>query len=560
MHLEGRSAPVKTLTAFAAVAVLLPSLAFSEAKDRWRAHEPSEVGIIEKKGQVANGQDSPNVFGQRQELHAIDGGTLSGAFGGVAQLYRANAITADNINNVVTVDGVHYRTLSAAFADPVCAKGCTIDMRGNSSPAALDIASFDSGPNSIPVTILLGPYTYSVTQISLRTDLHIFGSGAGHTFLQSNNTTTPMFVLGGTKPTGEFVIKDLRVNCHSGNTSQIGFDIVAQAAGGLWYSNFENLYIGGDGVHECGGGGIVLDGSVGGSPPGINQFLNFTNVKSFRSQGGGPALHIKGVGGQMQFNNSEFDGQTPRDTLPNIVIEDSAFSGFVAAYSISMYETTIQRGGVGIQLRGVTNFTCDNCHFEDLTGVINMAQGRHYGNWGNAIRNSYCATGCAQAAGTSATPGSGYLVTMDASSQLSYDNNSEYSTPDNFWLGTLTNLEHRGLINVLSAAQYPAPASSFRIPVGIDSDSPGFKFGVVPFGPVKATTRISVAIPWVTPFVDNKYIYGCTVDDFTTPGTSQGIVFERINGVPSASGMNATVFNPSSGTLSGNLACWAIHP
>jgi len=52
------------------MASLFPILAFSQAKDRSRAHEPYEVGIFEKKGQVANGQDSPNVFGQRQELHA----------------------------------------------------------------------------------------------------------------------------------------------------------------------------------------------------------------------------------------------------------------------------------------------------------------------------------------------------------------------------------------------------------------------------------------------------------------------------------------------------------
>jgi hypothetical protein len=61
---------VKKLTAFVMMAVLFPSLALSQAKDRSRAHEPYEVGVFEKKAQVANGQDSPNVLGERKELYA----------------------------------------------------------------------------------------------------------------------------------------------------------------------------------------------------------------------------------------------------------------------------------------------------------------------------------------------------------------------------------------------------------------------------------------------------------------------------------------------------------
>jgi hypothetical protein len=41
---------------------------FNQAKDRSRAHAPYEVGIFEKKEQIANGQDSPNAFGERREL------------------------------------------------------------------------------------------------------------------------------------------------------------------------------------------------------------------------------------------------------------------------------------------------------------------------------------------------------------------------------------------------------------------------------------------------------------------------------------------------------------
>jgi hypothetical protein len=59
---------MKIFPVFAAMALLFLIFAFSQAKDRSRAHEPYEVGIFEKKGQVTSGQDSTNVFGQRQEL------------------------------------------------------------------------------------------------------------------------------------------------------------------------------------------------------------------------------------------------------------------------------------------------------------------------------------------------------------------------------------------------------------------------------------------------------------------------------------------------------------
>jgi hypothetical protein len=40
------------------------------ANDRSRLHAPYQEGIFEKKSQVADGQDSPNAFGQKRELRA----------------------------------------------------------------------------------------------------------------------------------------------------------------------------------------------------------------------------------------------------------------------------------------------------------------------------------------------------------------------------------------------------------------------------------------------------------------------------------------------------------
>src|SRR5262249_48642117 len=86
------------------------------------------------------------------------------------------ALEAAKTNNVLFVDGVRYRSLAQALAGcPV--EGCTIDMRGNSSSSALLLGNFDPGKRA--VTILLGPYRYTATQITLRTNLQIIGYGSG---------------------------------------------------------------------------------------------------------------------------------------------------------------------------------------------------------------------------------------------------------------------------------------------------------------------------------------------------------------------------------------------
>lgn len=491
----------------------------------------------------------------------VNGATTT--FQSPVNMIGANLIDAYNLNNIIAVDGVKYTTLNAAMADPTCASlaGCTVDMRGNSASLALGTVD----PVSNTVTVLLGPYSYTASQIVLRPGLQIMGvsqgvglGGSPHaTTITSTSTTTPMVVLGGTSAVEGVNMQNMRLYCGAGNSSQIALDIVAQVnGGGLWYSNFNNLLIGGDGTHECGGGAIVLDGSAGGSPEAINQFLNFTNVFAFRTAGGAPAFHLKGVGGQIFVANSQFDGQDPRDTQPDALIEDSAFNGFVAAYSIAFYETTFQKAGTAIKLRGSTDVSCDNCHFEDVTGIIDAAMGQHYGNFGTHILHSYCATACAQSSG------SGFLTKTDAGSQLAVDYLSLFGTPDNFWTGSsIAGLEHQGLYNAFGGTPYAAPNSSMRIPVGIDSDSPGYKTQSTAITGVTAGAYAEVDVTWTTPFPDGSYVPVCNVYDFTSATTSPGLRFDRLAGGSSLdpNGLKAVVFNASGGTLNGVLFCTATH-
>lgn len=511
-------------------------------------------------GSVFNCSTGGSPGGSNPQVQFNNGGNFGGdsrlTFNtSTGALTDTGSVVAGDINNIVTVDGQKYTTANAALADPVCTTGCTIDMRGNSSPAALSLGAFD--PSAAKVTLLLGPFAYTASSITLRNYLHILGAARGSTTIQSTSTTTPIFAMGGTTGIVSTDLENFVVYCGAGNSSQIAFNIVAQInGGGLNNASFKDLTVGGDGTHECGGESFLFDGSAGGSPPAINQFINFTNVQAFRKNGGAPALHIRGVNGQMFFANSQFDGSAPRDTLPNAVIEDSAFAGFTAAYSIAFYETTFQRGGTAIKLRGSTDVSCDNCHFEDVTGIIDAAVGQHYGNFGTHILHSYCATLCAQSSG------SGFLTKTDASSQLAVDYLSLFGTPDNYWTGSsIVNLEHKGLYNFSSGSTYPSPNSSFRIPVGIDSDSPGIKFAATPTGNITAGAYAEVDITWATPFVDGSYVPVCTVVDHVTGTTSAGLRFERLNGTPflSASGLTAVVFNGSGITLAGSLQCIAIH-
>lgn len=471
-----------------------------------------------------------------------------------------NSIVAYNLNNIITVDGVKYTTLNAALGDPACVgtAGCTIDMRGNGAAAALALGAFDPGATNGSITVLLGPYTYTTSQVTLRSYLNLVGSTRGPTIIQSTSTTAPMFVLGGASAIYSVNIKSLRVFCNAGNSTQIAFDFVAATnGGGLNNSNFTDVSVGGDGTHECGGESFLLDGSAGGSPPAINQFLNFTNVQAFRKASGAPAFHVKGVGGQIYVANSQFDGNATRDTLPNVVIEDSSFAGFTAAYSISFYETTFQRGGTAIKLRGSTDVSCDNCHFENVSGIIDAAIGQNYGNIGTHILHSYCAVSCA------VNSGSGFLTKTDAASQLAVDYLSLSGTPDNYWTGSsIAHLEHQGLYNFFGGTTYPAPNSSQRFPVGFDCDSPGYKCATAAVTGITAGAYAEVDITWTTPFVDASYVPVCVVYDGTTGTTAAGLRFDRLAGSGaflSPSGLKAVVFNASGGTLSGSLLCTATH-
>jgi hypothetical protein len=472
------------------------------------------------------------------------------------------------VSSTALIFAENYPNVQAAMnACPT--NGCTVIA---SSPAVnMTLGSLDPGAKTI--TLILGPYTYSLLQLTLRTGLHVIGAssspGVGGTppatILQSSSTTTPMVVLGGTTAVLGVDISAMRFYCGAGNTNQIGLDIVAQLGGGLWYSYFRDIFLGGDGVHECAGNPAVFDGNIGGSTGnGLNQFVHFVDVRSFRATNGGPFL-ITGLNGQFSFEGAmEIDGPTPRDNnTVNLVINDGTET-FRPPYSFTFNNLTSQlawgASGRCIELAGVEGVSFVGTHLENCNGGFQLVKGTTYGNFGVVIEATSADTN------TGIDGGSGYIVSMDGNSQVDWGpGNTVASTPDTFFAGTTTYLTHTGTLNSQTGAPYALPSAVSRVsfPVGWDCNSGSFKCAIVTTSGITAGARLSVTITWPTgagtvPFPDNNYVPHCDVVDFVTAGTSQGATFERFSNV-TATSIVATVFNPTGGTLTPNLVCTAHH-
>lgn len=353
-----------------------------------------------------------------------------------------NSVAAYNINNIVTVDGVKYTTANAALGDSACTSlvGCTIDMRGNSNAAALNLGSFDPGTKS--VTLLLGPYAYSVTQLVLESSMRVIGSGIGTsaasaTILQASSPSTDAIVLSSAhQPILNVDLENFILGGATSNTTQFGIHMVASGSGnGIWYSSFKNLCIGGcAGLPAFGGGTIVFDATASSS---INQFLDFDMVQGYRAATGN-ALKLVGTNAQFTFNNCEFDGAGPlgvitNDGGTNIII--AASSGSAGSNSITFNTLTTQKAGVAINIAGSSDITLLATHFEVDNGAILINPGpQGQSSTGITILSSTCTDFCGNKSG-----GGGYFINnsgISFASLTSYKmiGNHFTGSPDNFIL------------------------------------------------------------------------------------------------------------------------------
>jgi hypothetical protein len=482
-------------------------------------------------------------------------GTGTGNYNHSGTETYAGAIDSCVVDNVFFVKTGCYATPTAALAACSAAgiTGCTIDM--SKDPGVLAIGSFD--PGNVSVTLLLGPYTYTVHTITLRSGFSLVGSGKGpySTILNADGTTADVFALGGTGPSGGVQISGFRLFCGSGNRSQIGFHIVAQTnGGGLWLSAFKNIEVTG-----CAGGDFLFDGNAGGSPGGINQFLYFEQIDAFRATNGLPAFRATGANGQFSFNDVEFDGpgDVAGDTSGkiNFQIDDGTVTWEGGPYTFLIQNGTFQgaqgANGAGIKLMGVQNFTCLTCHFENDNGGVWAIRGNNFGNWGNTIQNSVFWNG------TGIDSGNGFILKTDANSAIAFDDNDVYGTTDAYFSGVTTYVSSKGNVNNANGTMNLAPGNN-RPVGGFDSDGPSLKHIRVSTGSITGGARANVAITWTTAFPDGNYSVVCNVVDAGNALTSAGFLLERQNINQTATGTSVTVLNNGS-TGSGVVDCIAIH-
>jgi hypothetical protein len=393
-----------------------------------------------------------------------DGGSYTGqSNGNPAQavnrdLNRQNAVSAYNVNGRVFVDGVKYTTLNAALADPSCAKGCTIDMSGDLSPGALELGSVDWGAR--PITLLLGPHTFTTSHIVLHSDSHIIGAGEGSslspalsaTIIQCTSKTEDCITISQTdQPVQHVLLEGFRLYAPVGNTSK-GFYASAQPELGLWTSTFRNICVGACGpkLEAFHGGNLVFE-ALNKPNLGVNQFLDFYNVQAFRSSAAGHDLDLRGNAGQMLFNQCEFDGAADfGDRKKSALHDDGGVNIWIGDYvhglalmpnTIKFVLLTCQRSDTCVSLNGSWDIDFDLVHMETSNIGFEWNQGATNGNVNTTIEKSYIATsgndGGSGVIFANKTGSGNYSITLLA--------NYIESTPDTLFTGDKNNLN--GMFN-----------------------------------------------------------------------------------------------------------------
>ena len=375
-------------------------------------------------------------------------------------LAAQRAVSAYNVNGRVFVDGAKYATLNAALADPSCSDGCTVDMSGNSSPAALALGEVDWG--SRPITLLLGAHTYTTSHIVLHSDSHIVGMGMGlgivslgsfpATIIQCTSKTEDCITISQSdQPVQHVLLEGFRLYAPVGNAAK-GFYASAQPALGLWYSTFRNICVGACGPNLEGfhGGNLVFE-AVNKPNLGVNQFLDFYNVQAFRSSAAGHDLDLRGNAAQMLFNQCEFDGAAGfGDRKKSALHDDGGLNIWIGDYvrglglmpnTIKFVLLTCQLSDTCVSLNGSWDIDFDLVHMETSNTGFEWNQGASNGNVNTTIEKSYIATsGNDNGSGAifaNKTGSGNYSITLLA--------NYIESTPDALFTGDKTNLN--GIFN-----------------------------------------------------------------------------------------------------------------
>jgi len=356
-----------------------------------------------------------------------------------SQIIDTNGVVSvENLSNILFAERFPGGVSDAVNACPE--NGCII--YAVSPKVSLNLGTID--PGSKAITIYLGPYTYTVKQITLRKALKIVGMGASGgassascppvapcngTNLQSINGNNPVFVLpqGDNSAVTNVLLSGFRLHGSAGNTSEDGFflDTSASFNSGLWFSTLDDVYL--DGF-----AGIAIH--IKGRPNDFGsmcQWLLFNNVVAWRTVGGGNALRLEGSVFEVRFRNCEFDGQSAGDGT-NIYI--GGLAGGQSGYPLSItFEGLItQQAATAVQVDGATHVTFYNSHHEKVWGAYRIDD--DFGIWtqGLKIADSYFA------GDVGSNGGQGYLLNVNTTvaKGISFTHNSIFGQVDSVVRGT----------------------------------------------------------------------------------------------------------------------------
>jgi hypothetical protein len=342
-------------------------------------------------------------------------------------------VSMQSLSNILFADAYPGGVSAAITACP--ANGCII--YAVSPNVNLSLGNIDPGYKAI--TIYLGPYTYTVNQVTLRKSLKIIGMGASGgvngsptcsvaapcngTALQSVNGNNPVFVIPQTnnEPATNVELSGFRLYGSAGNSSEDGIllDTSSTINTGLWNSVFDDISVSG-----FSGVGIHVKGRLNDFAA-TSQWLLFNNVVAIRNSGGGNALRLEGSIFELRFRNCEFDGQAIGDGT-NIYI--GGYSGAGGGYPTSIvFEGMVsQQAALGVQINGAVNLLFYASHHESLLSAYQVSFSGNKATNGLTITDSYFA------GNVGINNGAGYLLNVMTTNAtgIVFAHNHILGTPD----------------------------------------------------------------------------------------------------------------------------------
>jgi hypothetical protein len=352
---------------------------------------------------------------------------------------RNGMVSVQNLSNILFADRFPGGVSAAIAACP--ANGCII--YAVAPTVNLNLGNIDPGFKAI--TIYLGPYTYTVKQITLRKGLKIIGMGASAsangsvtctaaapcngTGLQSINGNNPVFVVpqANNSPATDVLLSGFRLLGSVGNTSEDGFFLDASSSvnSGLWFSTFDDISVIG-----FAGVGIHLR-ARNNDFSSADQWLLFNNVVVNRTLGGGNALRLEGSVFQLRFRNCQFDGQAKGDGT-NIYI--GGFGGGTNGYPMTIvFEGLVsQSAATAVQIDGGINLTFYGSHHESLWGAYQITNNTNIGIKGLTVADS----NFAGTVGNNGGAGYELNVATTNASGIFFVHNRMFGNPDSVVKGT----------------------------------------------------------------------------------------------------------------------------